>query len=74
MKHKQRGSIDAELTISIIALAVILLLGLWHASYQCRTQWEGSGLKSEYRIFAGCMVQKRDGKWLPAKALRDTDI
>lgn len=74
MKHKQRGSSGIELIVSIALLAIILVIMTLIGIYQCGVQWQGSGLKSEYRIGAGCMVQKKDGRWLPAKTLRDTDI
>lgn len=74
MKSKQRGELLLELVASIILLVVIGIISMAFASYQCSVHWENSGMKSEYRIGAGCMVQKPDGKWLPAKSLRDTDI
>jgi Flp pilus assembly pilin Flp len=61
--------IGLGLVVALIALA--LCGSLWLVSAQCRAQWEGSGLKSEWSLIGGCKVQRKDGTWMPSKAIRE---
>ena len=37
----------------------------------CASKWEGSGMKSKWGVLSGCMVQRKDGTWIPEKNMRD---
>lgn len=75
-KHRtQLGRIDFSdlIGIAILVAAVVLIIvsviGL--EAYGCRSRWSESGVKSDYRLPGGCMVQRKDGTWWPEKAIRD---
>lgn len=36
----------------------------------CANAWARSGLKSEWQKFGGCLVQLRDGTWVPESAVK----
>lgn len=55
-----------------IVILILMLTGLyWFLSAGCHGQWQHSGLKSEFRIPEGCMLQKPDGMWIPDKVYRE---
>ena len=58
----------AALAVTLITLLLFPVF-FWHA-YKCVNQWERSGMKSEYNLAAGCMVQRKDGAWVPASSIR----
>lgn len=75
-KHRtQLGRIDFGDLIGIIILVAVVvgiivgIIGL--EAYGCRSRWADSGVKSDYRLPGGCMVQRKDGTWWPEKAIRD---
>lgn len=37
----------------------------------CTSKWEGSGMNSKWGALSGCMVQRKDGTWIPEKNMRD---
>ena len=49
----------------VIGLAVAL------ADVACRAKWEDSGFKSDFGVLKGCVVQRKDGTWVPEHMLRD---
>lgn len=60
-----------EFLIGVVLVVLIGAASLWYASAQCHAQWEGSGLKTEWSILGACKVQRKDGTWVPSKALRE---
>lgn len=72
---KQAGRIDAGDLAGVIVLVAIAgaviagVIGL--EAYGCNSRWADSGIKSDYRLPGGCMVQRKDGTWWPEKAIRD---
>lgn len=49
------------------------LLGLaFLAHTKCERQWARSGMKAEWALLQGCMVQRKDGTWIPATSFRET--
>ena len=44
---------------------------VWLKSVECHSRWEGSGMKTEWSFIGGCKVQRKDGTWVPASAVRD---
>lgn len=77
IKHrkKQAGYVDATDVLGIlllVAAVVVMILGvIGLEAYGCRSRWADSGIKSDYRLPGGCMVQRKDGTWWPEKAIRD---
>jgi prepilin-type N-terminal cleavage/methylation domain-containing protein len=71
-----RNNRGFELIEALIVLAVVAILALVIISpfYACPTQWEKAGLRAEFTFLTGCMVQRKDGTWIPAKALRDINL
>lgn len=78
MKSKQHGGFGIEVAIFLVIMAVIVTFVIWLIEMlrgdQCEARWKDSGMKAEYRVDAGCMVQKPDGRWLPARAIREPSI
>lgn len=72
---KQAGRIDVWdlagviVLVSIVGASIAGVIGL--EAYGCRSRWADSGIKSDYRLPGGCMVQRKDGTWWPEKAIRD---
>lgn len=72
---KQAGHVRASDVGVLIVLAALVgavisgVIGL--EVYACHSRWADSGVKSEYRMPGGCMVQRKDGTWWPEKTIRD---
>jgi len=60
-----------ELIFSLIVMAFVLAGYVIFGAWQCSAQWKHSGLESSYGPIKGCMVKRKDGTWVPEKALRD---
>lgn len=59
---------------TVAALTWAALIFAWHyESAQCQGQWARSGMRAEYSRLEGCMVQRRDGTWVPASAVRSLE-
>lgn len=55
----------------IILFTLYLLFGMFiFPSIQCYTEWKDSGMNSKYSITSGCMIQRKDNTWVPAKSFR----
>ena len=52
-------------------MGVVLGLAFWANSISCASQWQDSGMKSRFELFAGCMIQLPTGEWIPASAYRE---
>jgi hypothetical protein len=60
-----------EFGLFAFIMALMVAAGLWLSSAQCHSRWEGSGMKTEWKVIGGCKVQRKDGTWVPASAVRD---
>lgn len=75
-KHRtQLGRVDVT-DVLVVAILVTIVVGILSAvigleAYGCHSRWADSGIKSDYRLPSGCMVQRKDGTWWPEKAIRD---
>ena len=75
-KHRtQLGRVDVT-DVLVVAILVTIVVGIPSAvigleAYGCRSRWSESGVRSDYRLPGGCMVQRKDGTWWPEKAIRD---
>lgn len=61
--------IGIVILVAVFALIIVGVIGL--EAYGCRSRWSDSGVKSDYRLPGGCMVQRKDGTWWPEKTIRD---
>jgi hypothetical protein len=58
--------------VFIVAVIVALLGGVaMLKSKQCTSQWADSGMAHYWRPLSGCMIQRKDGTWIPAKTYRE---
>jgi hypothetical protein len=56
----------------LLALFAIITGGAMFLDYVgCHNRWEDSGFKVRYGIIAGCMIQQKDGRWIPAENYRE---
>lgn len=39
--------------------------------FECHQLWRDSGMRHRFDWWAGCMVEPRPGKWIPAKNYRE---
>lgn len=62
--------------IVVLVVAIIATIPLMNAqsAAECRARWKNSGMKSDHSIMAGCMVQRRDGTWIPSSAVRSSEV
>ena len=64
-----------EVLIGGVATVVVFCLmmagAIWLADVGCEARWKDSGMKSNYSLAGGCRVQRTDGTWVPATAIRD---
>lgn len=60
-----------ELWLMLLFIAVLLCVLAWVDSTKCTEMWAGSGMRSEWKVFAGCRLRMPDGKWIPAKNYRE---
>lgn len=59
---------------SVVLLHIILLaIAAQYYNAQCEAVWERSGMQYEWGILQGCMIQRKDGTWIPATMLRETE-
>lgn len=74
--RKQKGSSGEYAAIAVAAVALLVIFcAAWAISAaQCGSKWEGSGLKSDYGLIAGCRVKLPDGRWLPEERVREIEI
>ncbi len=58
-----------ELLIGAFIAALLIGTTLLDRS-MCAAKWEGSGMNSKWGVLSGCMVQRKDGTWIPEKNMR----
>lgn len=56
----------------LLGFAMLFVAGpyLWRQQ-TCISKWEHRGIKVEYGLFKGCLVQRKDGTWVPDDMLRE---
>ena len=69
MRKYQTG--DAELWATAIVFVLMLTLVLVVSAISCSTKWEDSGFASRWKVFGGCQIKTKDGKWIPDKNYRE---
>ena len=67
---------DTKEILVIVAVAVAIFATIfgglmWLKSEQCAAQWGSSGMAHSWGVVQGCMVQRKDGTWIPASAYRE---
>lgn len=63
-----RETVIGFLIFSIISV-IIFFAWFFFSAYACEVRWSRSGLKSEWGLVQGCLVQRKDGTWVPASAI-----
>ena len=59
-------------SVTIVVVFSLFMLGvIWLADAGCEARWKNSGMKSDFTLFGECRVQRADGTWVPASAIRD---
>lgn len=57
-----------------LAICAVGSAGLfWMQSMQCEAAWSASGMRTEWGVLSGCLVEVSPGKFLPSKAIRDIE-
>ena len=58
--------------ISALLVTAVLLAGIFYlAKLECSQRWENSGMEYEYGVIQGCVIQLKDGRWVPAENYRE---
>lgn len=58
--------------VTIVVVFCLIMTGaIWLADAGCEARWKNRGMKSDFTLFGGCRVQRTDGTWVPASAIRD---
>ena len=68
---EERRSLLIAVVLGALIAVLVVAVGKWFASEKCDRQWAQSGLKSDWGWTQGCIVQRKDGTWVPATAIRD---
>jgi hypothetical protein len=74
MKTSQRGDAFEAFIWALMILIVLAIggAGLVTNYYKCHARWDRSGMIAvEYGPLQGCMIQRKDGTWMPANTIRD---
>ncbi len=71
MRNEVKETLTVIVVLVVAGIAVFSFVG-WLDAQSCHARWERSGLRSQWAPFSGCMVERRDGTWLPASAIKDS--
>jgi hypothetical protein len=71
-----------ELLLLILISAVSVLAGLLLMFFllsplfakTCESTWEQSGLKGEFGVWTGCLVEIEPGVWISQELVRENDV
>lgn len=64
----------AEFLATIVVAAVIgvlVVLCMWGSSVSCHSSWAKSGMATSWGPIQGCLVQTKDGHWIPEDRYRE---
>ena len=67
---------DIHPAIYFVLLIVLVFAGVFVGANKmgersCHARWDRSGLLVQYSFFSGCMVQRKDGTWVPSSTIRE---
>jgi prepilin-type N-terminal cleavage/methylation domain-containing protein len=62
-----------EVLIVLAMIGIIVSVPIT-GQMRCSAQWERSGMKSEWGLFTGCLVEVEPGRWLPSERIREIDL
>lgn len=57
--------------VGVLGLLFLFGLAAWADSASCRSKWEASNMQSRWSIMTGCVIQQKDGTWIPAENYRE---
>jgi hypothetical protein len=71
--RNRNPNLELLIVFGTFAVLTAVLFGgaAWLNAAKCERQWARSGLKAEWGLAQGCVVQRKDGTWVPASAIRD---
>jgi len=57
----------------LMIVMILVVLGLaWVVSIvHCHQAWSQSGMRAQFQLFAGCLLEHQPGIWIPAKNYRE---
>lgn len=72
MSLSQSQKDDRAIVVCFTLLcAVVILVALWFQEAKCESRWAYSGMKTDWGPIKGCLVQRRDGTWVPEEVYRE---
>jgi len=63
------AAIAVLVSVACVVGAGVLLID----RYACEAHWGRSGLHYDWGPIQRCMIQRRDGTWVPSTAIREID-
>lgn len=67
---KQYLIITGYLLLPTAVLALVVAVTINLKDHGCKDRWNGSGVESRYVLGRGCLVQIKQGLWVPEKNAR----
>lgn len=69
---------DTLATLIVVAIALAIMVAFFAISFalsraKCDSQWKRSGHAAEWSVLQGCIVQRKDGTWIPAENMREVN-
>lgn len=62
---------DTFITVSVIGFVVaVFASGYWASANSCANQANMMGMRHDFGLFQGCMIEHKPGKWIPLKNYR----
>ena len=67
---------DVHPAVWLCLFMIALFTGIFWGSKMlgeasCREAWKRSGLRYDHTFLGGCMVQRKDGTWVPSSTIRE---
>ena len=58
--------------VALVIFALVLAGGaIAFSVLSCKYRWAESGMASSWSLFQGCLVQTKDGRWIPDDRYRE---
>lgn len=62
-----------QLLVTVVMLCIVVILAIGVRVYSCHVTWESSGMSSRFKLFGGCQVEVKKGKWVNEKNYREVE-
>lgn len=63
--------IELLVTVGVLFIVVLVVIGV--RAYSCHVTWYDSGMSSRFKLFGGCQVEVKKGKWIHEKNYREVE-